>query len=256
MAKSLSDSGSINDDQLGEILEYKKVGIYTIGGIQDILVWTGYVADIENDLREANVIIEEEKGFLNHKIIFSDKNYSSTTVPNMLANLVSEANARSGGFEGLLTYSTNLTAVTEKEFKEGTTYADILDQVAQQLDAEWTVHLNEIIFKDTLGSDKTSGSGQILLESKQSDPNASNITNILIKRNGKAIATRALGIDSSTTSDKTGDTAVFGSIERAQRFDDGGLANQTQEYVDKKSVSQREFDRSWSSCCSYRILRI
>lgn len=231
---------NIDDNQIGEALEYRKVAIYAINPPNDQLIWSGYISDIQNDSKIATVICKEEKDYLAQKIIFVDKDYTSTSIPDMLTELINESNARDGGFNGNLTFETNLTANAGKEFKAGTTYADILDQAALLNGAEWTKSFNKIIFKTTIGADKTSGPSQVLLTSTRQNPNENNISNFLITRKGKSIITNLLGADSSSKSSKTGDTSIFGFIEASKRFDDGSLDAQTQELVDKSSVSQRE----------------
>jgi hypothetical protein len=230
----------INDSQIGEILEKRKVAVYAIEGITDQLLWTGVIEDPVNDSKTVIVNCAEEKGYMRDKQVFTDKNYQTDSISDVLDELTSESNARDGGFNGSLTFSTNMTVDAEKEFTAGTSYAQILDELALLHDAEWTVRLNQIIFNETVGSDKTSGPDLILLTSTRQNPNENNVSNFSIKRNGRAITTSLMGKDSSGTSKKDGDTSVFGFIEKSENFDDGNLDTQTQELVNKRSVTQRE----------------
>lgn len=251
--KELADSGKLTflvdifDPQIAEIIEMRsKVALYSIDSGEDTLLWSGYVLDPSNDVKTCTIVCGDEKDWLRNKIIFGDYDWTSTTVTDALTALVNEINGRKGANEGDLTFETDLTDVVGKEYKEGQNAFDIVQEIAQKFGAEFDVSLNKIIVKTTIGTDRTQANDDFVqLVWNNDSPNENNITNITSKRFGKQIATRLIGRgQGGAKSQVVGDTATFGSIERSESFNDGDVASQSQEYVDKHSVpqTQREFD--------------
>lgn len=250
--KELENSGNLtfklplSHPQISEIIEQKKVAVYSIESGSDVLIWSGYISEIENDFAYATVRCQDEKDFLRNKMIFVDKTWNATNMTTVLTALTTEANARKGASEGSLSFSTGLGATNaKKDFVAGTSYFDILKEIAAALDAEWTVSLNVIMFETTIGTDRTiSGANYLEFIWNKDSPNENNITSIKTLRKGSEIATRVYGKDpAGATSTIVGDTSIFGSIERSVAMDDGNVATQTQEYINKHEVSQieREF---------------
>lgn len=238
---------SLADSQIDEIFEFRKAALYVIEDGTDNYLWSGYIEEIENDFGYANVKCGDEKDFLRNKIILTDKNWTATSVNGMLTDITSEINGRKGVNEGALTFSTDMGSTTvAKQFSAGTSLFDILNEIADALDAEWKVQFNEIIFMHTIGTDRSiSGNDYVEFVWNNESPNENNITKFKNKRVGREVATVVFGKASGgTTSTVTGDTSIFGSIERSVSMDDGNVADQTQEYVDKHEVSQleREFE--------------
>ena len=232
----------INDPQIASIIEYKKVTLYEVGSNVDTLLWTGYVSNPSNDFERMFVICSDEKRYMQKKVIYEDKNWSSISIDTILSTLVTEANTRSGGLHGDLTYETSLTDVITKDFKKGTTYFDILQQLAETLGAEWRVEENKIIFETIIGEDKTSGANFVELISNRTSPVESNIAGYKSQRNGNFISTAVIGKDGSGYSEQDDNTATFGYVESSQSFSDGDLIAQTTEYLNERKVSQAEIE--------------
>jgi hypothetical protein len=247
-SKELAGVGKMSFDldifnlDLDSIIEYKKVALYSVESGLDTLLWSGYIIDPQNDFNFVSIKCGDEKDFLRNKILFSDKDWTTTTINDALSEMVSEANARKGPNEGNLTYETDLTDLVEKEFKAGTTYYNVLKEIAEFLNADFDVILNKIMMKTTIGTDRTiSGDDFISFIWNIGSPNENNITSFKNKRNSSQIATRGLSrVTDTLVFTGVGDLEVFGSIERAASFTGGNIPDQIQSFVDNRDFSQIE----------------
>lgn len=229
----------INDPQIDSIIQHYKMAVYEIKDGGDELVWSGYIDEPEFDFLNALVVASDEKRGLQHKRIFTDKTWSPEDVPTILTTLTSEANARSGGDRGYLTFSTDLTDSVDKTFEKGTSYYDIIDAIASQLSVEWTVELNEIKMMATIGEDKSDASGDPFIEivSNRNSPNENTIASFKDKRAGNTMTTSLIGKAGGSYSQQEQNTAAFGHIEGFQSFPEGDAAAQTLAYLDQHSGS-------------------
>jgi hypothetical protein len=232
----------INDPQIGSIIEWAKVSLYEIVGNSDILVWSGCITTPENDFESIDVICSDEKRFLQKKIIHEDKNWSGTPIADVIQELVDEANARSGGMGGNLTFETNLVLTVTKEFNRGTTYFEIMQDLAELLNAQWKVTHNKIIFQESIGEDKTSGVNFVEFISNREIGIGNTIIAYKAKRLGNNIVTAVTGKNDAGYSEQQENTDQFGFLEGSQSFGEGDLAEQTERYLDEKSVSQIEIE--------------
>lgn len=229
----------INDPQMAAIVEHNKIAIYEVKDGGDELKWSGYIDEPEFDFLNARVKASEEKRAMQFKIIFEEKEWSPETVENILDELTTEANARSGGDRGDLTYTTDLVESVTKTFPKGDTYYNILESIATQLDAEWTVELNEIKLLQTIGEDKSDATGDPFVEivSNRNSPNENTIASFLDKRAGNLIRTSLIGKAGSSYSQATDNTETFGHVEGSQSLPAGDLADQTVAYLREHSGS-------------------
>lgn len=226
--------------QVEFIQEFRKVSLFVTDGVCDELVWTGYIDDfpIEKSTKTITVQCGDEKDFLRRKIIFDDKNYVGTDIGGILNELVTEVNLRAGN--SFYSYETNLSALAPLKFSRGQDYFTILNDLAQYLSAEWTVRKGKIIFKSSIGMDKTNGSEFFELVSNKNSPNETNI-NYRILHPSKNIATRILAKDDSGQIIKS-EPSDFGTIEKFVTFNEGDLSEQAQKYIDKSKLSQKEYE--------------
>jgi len=229
----------VNDPQIDAIVEHNKIAVYEIRDGSDELVWSGYIDEPEVDFLNALVVGSDEKRGLQHKRIFTNKTWSPETVPNILTTLTSEANSRSGGDRGYLTFDTDLTDSVNKTFEKGASYYDIIEAFASQLGVEWTVELNEIKMFATIGEDKSDASGEPFIEivSNRNSPNENTIIAFKDKRAGNLLTTSLIGKAGSSYSQQDDNTGVFGHIESFQSFPEGDVAAQTLAHLTEHSGS-------------------
>lgn len=231
---------TINDPQIQYVVQYKKIALYVVEEGSDVLEWSGYISDLDIDLDVIRVKCFDEKKFMEKKILFADKTWAAEPIANILSELASDANSRSSGVRGNLTSTTDLSDNVTKDYSKGTKYSVILDEIADLLDAEWDVVLNEIRMYDTIGTDRTvSGADFIEFVSNIYSPNENTITEYRQLRSGRDIATSVIGKDSTTESTATYNTSEFGHVEQLQSFSgDSSLADQTTAFVQESGVSQ------------------
>jgi len=229
----------LSDPQLPAIVQHYKIAVYEISGGEDVLVWSGYIDEPEFDFENAIIFASDEKRGLQHKIIFEQKVWGPDTVSNILDELVTEANARSGGDRGNLSYTTDSSESVNKTFEKGDSYYNIIDSIASQLELEWTVELNEIKLLATIGEDKSDISGASFVEfvSNRNSPNENTITSFKDKRTGNSMATSLIGKSGASYQQATQNTAAFGHIESMQNFPEGDLAEQTSAFLEQSSGS-------------------
>ena len=70
----------LNDPQLPAITELQKIELYAIENGSDLLLWSGVILEIECDFNFAKIFCWNEKKFLERKIIYTAKNWSSKTL--------------------------------------------------------------------------------------------------------------------------------------------------------------------------------
>lgn len=240
---SLSFRIPLSSVHIGSIIEFKKVALYAIEGGKDHLLWSGYIDVIENDFTDAFVRCGDEKDFLRNKIIFGNKNWAATNISTAISSILTEANSRKGPTEGLLTLETELTSNVGKQFTQGTTYFDILSELSDALNFEWSVRFNKIYIKTTIGTDRTvAGLDYFQFIWNKNSPNENSILSFKNTRNSREIATHVIGKGGAGISIIAGDKSIYGSIERSISMDQGNIATQTQEYINSHQVSQIERD--------------
>lgn len=231
---------SVDDSQVAFIKPYNKVQLFTIENGVDTLQWSGYIDRPKFDLENFVVECADEKRFMENKVIFEDKSYSSISVSDILSELVTEANTRSGGTRGNLSYETDLTDLITKEFSEGTDYYSIINTIAKELEAEWYVRNNKIILKQTIGTDRTVEPNFLEFVSNIGSMNESNIANITGTIDGSSVVTSLIGKAGAAKVTKTQNTSEFGHVERSNTFPEGDLSDQVDGFMNVRSASQRE----------------
>jgi len=240
--EELADTGflkftlPISDPQLDAVFEFQKVSLYTPSGFDDILLWTGFISRIEYGINQVSIECGDGKKFLRKKIIYADKTFTGVTIDSILNTLVTESNSRSGEN---MTYTTDLTSTVTKDFIKGAKYYDILTEIALLLNAEWKVEKEEIIFKSTIGEDKSTGVNFTELISSKENPNETNLESLLITRSTDELYTSVIGKDNTTYSEKNAST-IYGRLETLESFSDGDLSTQTQAFLDEHKISQQE----------------
>lgn len=219
----------VDDPQLSAIVEHYKIAVYEVSGGADVLIWSGYIDEPEFDFDNAVIFASDEKRGLQHKRIFEQKAWAAVSVADILDELATEANARSGGDRGNLSYTTDVAESVTKTFEKGDSYYNIIDSIASQLEVEWTVVLNEIKLLETIGEDKSDDSGTSFVEivSNRNSPNENTIATFKDKRSGNLLTTSLIGKSGGGYSQATNNTATFGHIESTKNFPEGDLAAQT-----------------------------
>jgi hypothetical protein len=241
---SLNFTVPLDDEQIGSVLEFKKVALYAIENGNDNFLWSGYVDQIENDFGYATVRCGDEKDFLRNKMLFGSVDWTSVNLQTAMTAIINQANSRKGPNEGLLTFTTTAGAMNiGKKFSDGTSYYDLITQICAALKLEWKVLFNQIYIQQNIGTDRSlPGPNYRQFIWNNNSPNENTITKFKNTRPGKDIATHVLGKGSGGVSVIAGDKSVYGSIERSVSMDDGNIATQTQAYVDAHQVSQIERD--------------
>lgn len=233
--KELSGIGELNftlaiksDDAL-EIRSWRKVELFG----NDRKMWTGYIINYTYTLNFVEIECATEKKLLDKKIIIADLDFNNN-VETLLDTLTTQANSRSTGLEPPLTYSTSLTETVNLEWTQGSTFYDILQDVADFLECEWDIVDNEIIVNETIGKDRTiSGDDFVELISSLNSPSQNNIAKVEFENNAVQISNYVLGKNSGSTNTQSDLTTGFGVKETAQSFHNGNLNEQVLQYLEK-----------------------
>jgi len=180
--------------------EFQKIQLIKTWFFEEI-VFEGFIYSMKPTFSNINIIARDYKGLLLNKVLFSDKNYSSKTLDFILNDLLSNLNSRSSGDTNPEAWDYEIdspaTGIT-KEFKKGITYFNIFKELGVISNKNWTVKEGKVLFREILGSDKTSGDNFTELIYNKNAPDENNISKMTVDRFGTLRNTILTSITSSS----------------------------------------------------------
>ncbi len=236
------------DDKLGkELIQYQKVRLYDENCNGRKLIWTGFISDIEATMNINKVICYDSLRYLKRKIyidnssIFNDKSYFEKTVSFIMSDLMGVCNARSGEN---LTVSSSSTKKISYDYKAGVTLWRVANDLAKEINGEFKMQDNLLIIEENIGVDQSEGLDIVEFVIDCDSPQSNNISNYKVNYNGQEISTFVYGQSSNNSRyKKTGNTSIFGYIEKAIRVPDGV---NSQSYMDTESLRRSETIKTFS----------
>lgn len=145
-------------------------------------------------------------------------------------------------FDELISTTTPVTInalIGDIQSKKGASYADILNELVGKIGGEYRVEKNRIIYKETIGADKTQIGNFVEFSSTIESPNANNILDVQVDYLGRDIATTLILNSASGSVVRTGDTSEFGHLDDFLYVNEGDVNQQANESITKRQKRQR-----------------
>lgn len=159
-----------------KIEEYNIVEIYEVWNT-DKRIFRGYVYEIKPIWRqfgEVDIVCRGEKAIFNDRCVLSDKNYEDQDIKVILEDLLADYIPY---WEDWLLEVDFIKDIT-LELKEWDDYFGVLDELADQCEAEWTIIDKKVLFKRNIWIDRSTGVNYQEITYNWLFPNNSNIWNI------------------------------------------------------------------------------
>jgi len=222
------------------LIEFQKVQITKAEMWIDRVIFEWYISEIQPNLKSLVVQCKWYKAYMNHKRLFSDKTYNQS-INLVLEDLLNTSNWRTSWVmkEDFKVYTTRRDIVN-KQFKRWDNYFDIIDELAELLDCQWTIKEQTLYFEDTIWQDRSTWD---LFEEFVYDPyqlRQSNITNVSIDR-FDTIITSIIWTDWVSFSEiqDSESQKIYWFLDWFESFREWDLSTQTQAHLDKYKQNQK-----------------
>jgi len=221
-----------------DIEEYNIVEIYEVENT-DKRIFRGYVYKIEPVRQQfwiVNIECRSEKAIMNDRKVLSDKDYIDKDIWFILNDLISDYST----YE-TWTYEADFTKTINLKTNEWDDYFWLLDELAEQCEAQRDILDKKILFKKSIWTDKTSWPWYQEITYNGLFPNNSNISNIKVV----GTATRSNIIIGKWQEDTTHTATDY--IDRLywvafEKFREGDVVEKTEKQLDKQNKSQRIYE--------------
>jgi len=209
--------------------------------VTDILIFRGYIHQIKPIRQQfwlMEITLRAEKAMLYRRLVLSDTSYSSDDIKDVLEWLVSVYNSSYGENR---TVDTDFTKNVSIDVKTGDNLYDILDELAEQCEAQRKIENWEILFKRQIGEDKSTGSNYQEVVYNWTSPSNANIASIDVVWTALR-ANVVVGVDSSWS--KSVDNSQYSSVlygVKYEVFRDWNLSDKITQKLDKVNRLQRSY---------------
>ncbi len=200
-----------------------------------------YIRGIEATLKNTVIKIEDYLSFLDDKIIFSAINFTGQ-VKVLLQSILDQINARENTG---LALDCNITATVTKQYSKGDTFLSILKDLREN-DYEFIIKDHVLYFRDTIGVDRSLINNDYREFMRDvNSPLDRTIRDAKMIMDIKQMCNCCIGKDgdSYAYTEDISSIAEFWRIERSFT-NNGNITQATQNYVDERKNSLREFDIS------------
>lgn len=229
------EDGNLNTQNLQEFLKIRVVGET---GSNEELIFEGVIFELNPNFEGMKVNCRDYRGFLEDKrYLTEDKLYTAETSTNILGDLLAGLNAKTSADP----YPENWTYIQDEEitgidgdWKKGTSYFKIFEDMALKMGKSWYIHENGVIkFKTIVGTDKTEGEEYIELSYSATDMAENNIGEIPGVTMQSTI-TNSLIPEIGSVQDDTTSINQYIRLEEYQRIEGDEITN----YLSKSSQPQ------------------
>lgn len=209
------DENNLNCSGLRELQKIQLIKT----GLIDQIIFEGYIYNLRPNFKSATLQCRDFKGLLDNKVLFDLKNYSNKSLDFILNDLLTDLNGRSSGDTNPENWTYDIdapvTGIT-KEFKKGLSYFNIFKELGVIANKNWTVEQGTILFKEILGTDKTSGESFTEFIFDKNAPDENNISDIRVDRFGtlkNRILTSVTDEENTTSKDEFWRLETYNDIE-------------------------------------------
>jgi len=221
-----------------DIEEYNIVEIYEVENT-DTRIFRGYVYKIEpvrNQFWIVNIECRSEKAIMNDRKVLLDKDYIDKDIWFILNDLISDYSI----YE-TWTYEVDFTKTINLKLNEWDDYFWILDELAEQCEAQRDIVDKKILFKRNFWTDRTSWINYQEINYNWLFPNNANISNIRVigtaTRNNIVIG--KWQEDTKHTSNDYVDRLYWVAFERFREWD---IIEKTDKELEKQNKNQRIYE--------------
>lgn len=219
------------------ITQFQKIELYEVIDNTDILVFKGYINNPQFSINKMVLECRNEKWLMAKKLCLSDKTYYLQSWLSMIQDLLNDLNT---AYWENWTVSSSIVTAISKDFKQWDNLFDIINEIADLLQAQWTVVDEQIIMETFVWEDKTIWPGFTEAIYNGNDNRENNINDAKIE----SFWTMANIIiwESAWTKYKLEDmskVSQYGALWEYKTFRDWWLAYQVSQYLLERKEDQK-----------------
>jgi len=219
--------------------EYRRVKINMLVDSIEKTMFDGVIRGFEANLVKTTIRCESFEHYFDRRLLATDQSFVSQSVNTIIQWLLTTIN---GAYNSGITLDCGITTLTSKQYKRGESFLKVLKDLAEN-GFEFTIIDKVLIFKNTIGIDRTTGDNFVEYRYDINEPDDRSIDNVKMTVDGKELANGVLW-KADTAYTYTSDApsiADFGLLEASfsTSWDDTATS---QSYLDDHKVSLSEFD--------------
>ncbi|HNG97712.1 MAG TPA: hypothetical protein PLW93_05560, partial [Candidatus Absconditabacterales bacterium] len=208
---------------------------------QERLMIEGYIRGVEATLKNTVIKIEDYLSFLDDKLLYTAINFNGQ-VDVLLQTILDQINARED--TGII-LECNVTDTISKQYAKGDSVLSVLKDLREN-NYEFVIRNGVLIFKTTIGTDRTLINQDYREFMRDvNSPLDRTIRDAKMVMDIKQMCNCGMGKNGSSyaTYEDIGSINEYGRIERCFT-NNGNITQATQNYVNERNDSIREFDIS------------
>lgn len=219
--------------------EYRRIKINMLVGNTEKTMFDGVIRGFEANLVKTTIRCESFEHYFDRRLLSGDYSFVNQSINTIIQGLLTNLN---GAYNSGITLDCGITTLTSKEYKRGESFLKVLKDLAEN-GYEFSIIDKVLIFKTTIGIDRTTGDNFVEYRYDINEPDDRSIDNVKMTVDGKDLANAVLG-KADTAYNFVSDApsiAEFGMLEASfsTSWDDTATS---QSYLDDHKVSLSEFD--------------
>lgn len=191
--------------------EYRRIKINMIVGNTEKTMFDGVIRGFEANLNKTRVICESFEHYLERRLLGGDYTFTGQTIDYIIQGLLNNLNS---AYASGITLDCGITTLTTKTYKQGESFLKVLKDLAGN-GFEFTIIDKVLIFKTTIGIDRTTSDNFVEYRYDINEPDDRSIDNVTMTVDGKELSNGVFGKAGATDTYLTDATSIteFGLLE-------------------------------------------
>lgn len=191
--------------------EYRRIKINMLVDNTEKTMFDGVIRGFEANLVKTTIRCESFEHYFDRRLLATDQSFVAQSVNTIIQGLLTTIN---GAYNSGITLDCGITTLTSKQYKRGESFLKVLKDLAEN-GFEFSIVDKVLIFKNTIGIDRTTGDNFVEYRYDINEPDDRSIDNVKMTVDGKDLANGVLG-KADTAYTYTSDApsiAEFGMLE-------------------------------------------
>lgn len=171
------------------IKEYRRVKITMVAENTEKTMFDGVIRGLDADLSKTTLRCESFEHYLERRLLGGDYSFTGQTIQNIIQGLLNNLNS---AYNSGITLDCSITTTTTKEYKRGESFLKVLKDLAGN-GYEFIVQDKVLIFRETIGVDRSVGDGFVQYRYDVNEPDDRSINTVKMTNDGKELANGVLG---------------------------------------------------------------